>query len=226
MADVEPRPSEPPVPGAGDPVLGEPAATEPAPPAPPPPSKRSAANPFIELVIILAVAFGLAYVVQAWVVKPYRIPTGSMEPTLDVGDRVLVNRLVYRFHGPHRGDIIVFHPPGHGDIAQRGATTEASVTYIKRVIGLPGETLTITHGIVSVCEPAGQNCRSLRESYTEGVTGAPSYGPYTVPKNDYFVMGDNRSDSLDSRYWGPLPRHNIIGEAFLIYWPPDRLGIL
>ena len=223
MADVEPRPSEPPAPGAGDPVV--PAAEE-APPPPSPPSKRSAANPFIELIVILAVAFGLAYVVQAWVVKPYRIPTGSMEPTLDVGDRVLVNRLVYRFHGPHRGDIIVFHPPGRGNEAVRGAKGEASVTYIKRVIGLPGETIQITGGIVTVCKPAGQNCHALKEPYTEGALTAPRYGPYTVPQGDYFVMGDNRGDSLDSRYWGPLPRRNIIGEAFLIYWPPDRIGLL
>jgi signal peptidase I len=222
MADVEPRPSEQPAPGAGESVAPE---TEQAPP-PPPPAKRSGANPFIELLVILAVAFGLAYVVQAWVVKPYRIPTGSMEPTLLVNDRVLVNRLVYRFHGPHRGDIIVFHPPGHGDTAVRGAKTEASVTYIKRVIGLPGETLQITRGIVTICKPAGQNCHALHESYTEGSRTAPTYGPYTVPNGDYFVMGDNRGDSLDSRYWGPLPRHNIIGEAFLIYWPPDRIGLL
>jgi Signal peptidase, peptidase S26 len=125
MADVEPRPSEPPAPGAGDPVA--PVAEE-TPPPPSPPSKRAAANPFVELIVILAVAFGLAYVVQAWVVKPYRIPTGSMEPTLDVGDRVLVNRLVYRFHGPHRGDIIVFHPPGRGNTAERGVRSEAGVT--------------------------------------------------------------------------------------------------
>jgi len=159
-------------------------------------------------------------------VKPYRIPTGSMEPTLDVGDRVLVNRLVYRFHGPHRGDIIVFHPPGHGNEAVRGAKSEAGVTYIKRVIGLPGETIQITGGIVTVCKPAGQNCHALKEPYTEGAQTAPRYGPFTVPQGDYFVMGDNRGDSLDSRYWGPLPRRNIIGEAFLIYWPPDRIGLL
>jgi signal peptidase I len=222
MADVEPRPSEPPAPDGS----GEPIGPESEQPPPPPPPKRSGANPFIELLVILAVAFGLAYVVQAWVVKPYRIPTGSMEPTLDVGDRVLVNRLVYRFHGPHRGDIIVFHPPGHGDTAVRGATTEAGVTYIKRVIGLPGETLQISRGVVTICKPAGQNCHALHEPYTEGSRTAPTYGPYTVPRNDYFVMGDNRGDSLDSRYWGPLPRRNIIGEAFLVYWPPDRIGLL
>jgi signal peptidase I len=203
-----------------------PPAQEPEAQPPAPPKSRSAANPFIELIVILAVAFGLAYVVQAWVVKPYRIPTGSMEPTLDVGDRVLVNRLVYRFHGPHRGDIIVFHPPGRGSEAIPNATTQAGVTYIKRVIGLPGETISIARGIVTVCKPADQNCHALREPYTEGAATSPRYGPFTVPNGDYFVMGDNRGDSLDSRYWGPLPRRNIIGEAFLIYWPPDRIGLL
>ncbi len=93
------------------------------------------------------------------------------------------------------------------------------------MIGLPGETIQITRGIVTVCKPADQNCHALREPYTEGATTAPRYGPFTVPKDDYFVMGDNRGDSLDSRYWGPLPRRNIIGEAFLIYWPPDRIGL-
>jgi signal peptidase I len=224
MADVEPRPSESPAAGDAEPAPDAP-PTAPEPPGAPT-RKRSAANPFVELLIILAVAFGLAYVVQAWVVKPYRIPTGSMEPTLHVGDRVLVNRLVYRFHGPHRGDIIVFHPPGHGDTPVRGAKTEAGVTYIKRVIGLPGETLQIAHGVVTVCKPAGSNCRSLREPYTQGAVGSAPYGPFTVPQGDYFVMGDNRQDSLDSRYWGPLPRRNIIGEAFLIYWPPGQIGLL
>jgi signal peptidase I len=224
MADVEPRPSELPGADASEPAVPVPA--EPESEQREPPKTHSAANPFIELLVILAVAFGLAYVVQAWVVKPYRIPTGSMEPTLNVGDRVLVNRLVYRFHGPHRGDIIVFHPPGRGSEAIPRSTSEASVTYIKRVIGLPGETISIAHGIVTVCRPAAINCHALREPYTEGAAGTPRYGPFTVPKGDYFVMGDNRGDSLDSRYWGPLPRRNIIGEAFLIYWPPDRTGLL
>ena len=152
MADVEPRPSRAACTRRRRAGCARP-ETEATPPPPAAP-KRSGANPFIELIVILAVAFGLAYVVQAWVVKPYRIPTGSMEPTLDVGDRVLVNRLVYHFHGPHRGDIIVFHPPGHGNTAVRGARTEASVTYIKRVIGLPGETIQLTRGIVTVCKPA------------------------------------------------------------------------
>jgi signal peptidase I len=186
----------------------------------------STVGPWVELVVVVGLAFAAAYLVQWFVVKPYRIPSESMENTLLVGDRVLVSRFWFRFADPERGEVIVFHPPGHGDVAQRGATTEASVTYIKRVIGLPGETLTIAHGIVSVCKPAGQNCRSLRESYTEGATGAPSYGPYTVPKNDYFVMGDNRDNSDDSRVIGTIPRSWILGRAFVTYWPLTRIGSL
>jgi len=104
----------------------EPQGPEQAPPAKP---RKGGINPFIELVLILAVAFGLAYLVQGWVVKPYRIPSVSMEPTLKVGDMVLVNRFIYRVHGPRRGDIIVFHPPGRGQVPIRGATTEASVNF-------------------------------------------------------------------------------------------------
>jgi len=189
-----------------------------------------------EILLTLAIAAGIAYLAQAYVVKPYRVPTGSMIPTLEPGDRVIADRLSLDFGDPTRGEIVVFHPPiCSGSNNASGACTTpnlslrvgaSSVTFIKRVIGLPGETIQITGGIVTVCKPAGQNCHALEEPYTEGAKTAPRYGPFTVPQGDYFVMGDNRGDSLDSRYWGPLPRRNIIGEAFLIYWPPGRIGLL
>jgi signal peptidase I len=193
------------------------------------PSQRSwRHNPLVELVLILAVAFGLAYVIQAYVVRPYKIPSASMEPTLEVGDMVLVNRFIYHFENPHRGDIIVFHPPGVGDEAVKGDTTEASVNYIKRVVGLPGETVQILHGQVLICQRPHVGCYVLHEPYLDQAENQDTgnFGPYVVPQGDYFVMGDNRDDSLDSRFWGPVPRRNIIGEAFLIYWPLDRLGFL
>src|SRR5439155_7634276 len=109
--------------------VGEPAAA--------PPSRR--VNPFVELIVILLAAFALWYVIDGWVVKPYRIPSASMEPTLQEGDRVLVARFVYHLHDPRRGDVVVFHPPGTGGTVERGASSEASVYFIKRVIGLPGE---------------------------------------------------------------------------------------
>ncbi|HUZ84328.1 MAG TPA: signal peptidase I [Gaiellales bacterium] len=198
------------------------AATAPA----PPPRRRRRFNPFVELIVILAIAFALAYVIQAYVVRPYKIPSASMEPTLEVGDMVLVNRFIYRFESPQRGDIIVFHPPGMGQQAERGATTQASVNFIKRVIGLPGETVQIVHGTVLICKHPHVGCAALHESYLDKPPDRGSFGPYVVPQGDYFVMGDNRIDSLDSRFWGPVPRRNIIGEAFMIYWPLTRLGFL
>ena len=191
-----------------------------------PPARRRRIHPLVELVVILAIAFGLAYVIQGYVVRPYKIPSASMEPTLEVGDMVLVNRFIYHFENPARGDIIVFHPPGAGQQAERGATTEAAVTFIKRVIGLPGETVQIVHGTVLICAHPHVGCRTLHESYLSKPADTGSYGPYVVPAGDYFVMGDNRVDSLDSRFWGPVPRRNIIGEAFMIYWPIPRIGFL
>jgi signal peptidase I len=215
-------PASPPV--EGDPV-GEPIAPEAAEEPAGKPKSKAGVNPFVELVVILAVAFGLAYLVQGWVVKPYRIPSISMEPTLHVGDMVLVNRFIYRLHGPRRGDVIVFHPPGRGQTPIRGATTEADVNFIKRVIGLPGETIQVSHGTVFICTAPHQGCRALREPYAVKQPSG-TFGPYTIPRGDYFVMGDNRPNSDDSRLWGPLPRRNIIGEAFLIYWPLRRIGTL
>jgi signal peptidase I len=238
------RPGDTPPPTPDEPAQAAPAAEQPPAPVEPPaaegegepgaedaeePKKPAKAgiNPFIELILILAVAFGLAYVVQGWVVKPYRIPSVSMEPTLKVGDMVLVNRFIYRIHPPRRGDVVVFHPPGVGQTPIRGARTEASVNFIKRVIGLPGETIQIVHGTTLICRAPHRSCFALHEPYVMAHHyPSDNYGPYTIPKGDYFVMGDNRGNSDDSRVWGPLPRRNIIGEAFMIYWPLNRIGTL
>jgi signal peptidase I len=207
------------------------AIAQPAPTADQPaaePVKRPRVHPLVELVLVLALAFGLAYLVQGWVVKPYRIPSASMEPTLQIGDMVLVNRFIYHLHPPRRGDIIVFHPPGRGDTPIRGASSEASVNYIKRVIGLPGESLEIRRGTVFVRTPPAP-WHALHESYIANnpkVGAGSKFGPVKVPRGDYFVLGDNRGNSDDSRVWGPLPRRNIIGEAFLIYWPLNRITTL
>jgi signal peptidase I len=149
-----------------------------------------------------------------------------MEPTLMVGDRVLVSRFIYRFHSPHRYDIVVFHPPGIGQIAEKGARTEAAVTFIKRVIGLPGETVIVKPTSVTVCTTATTGCHVLDESFLPKGTQEGTTGTYQVPKGDYFMMGDNRGDSEDSRSWGPLPGKYIIGEAFATYWPLNRISTL
>jgi signal peptidase I len=188
------------------------------------PRKQSAGSTVLELVLVIAVALGLTWVVQQYVLKSYRIPTGSMRTTVDVGDRVLAARFLNWFGSPDRGDVIVFHPPGLGAVAQRNSPTEATVTFIKRVVGLPGETVQGLNDHVLICRAPRVACRVLQEPYASGVTS--DFGPITVPPDTYLMLGDNRQDSEDSRIWGPLPRRNIIGTAVVRYWPPGRFGIL
>ena len=205
-------------------------------------AKKSLASSALELVVIVAAALGLALAIQAFVVKPYRIPSGSMLPTLHINQRVLVNRIGSHFTSPHVGDIIVFHPPkGYNDgcanpnegenqsgedapsacdVPQR---TPSSETFIKRVVGLPGDRISIRDGHVF------RNGARESDGYIAPcMAGAPCTFPrtITIPKDDYFMMGDNRPDSEDSRFWGPVPRGWIIGKAFFTYWPPDRMGFL
>jgi signal peptidase I len=186
-------------------------------------------------------ALGLALGIQAFIVKPYRIPSASMLPTLHINQRVLVNRIGDHFSTPHIGDILVFHPPkdysscanpneGENAAGQDGAracdltnATEATVTFIKRVVGLPGDHISIRDGHVI------RNGIPERDSYTVPCDGSGACTfpePITVPRGEYYMMGDNRPDSDDSRFWGPIPRKWIIGKAFFTYWPPDRIGFL
>jgi signal peptidase I len=194
----------------------------------------------IELVITVAVAVALALLIQAFIVKPYRIPSPSMVPTLDVGQRVLTNRLI---NHPSVGDVVVFHPPHGADFntpvcgnPQQGGqggpnvqacgeptAQESGQTFIKRVVGGPGDTITIDNGHVF------RNGVEEKESFPIQCTGDPScnFGkPIKIPAGDYFMMGDNRGASDDSRFWGPVPDKWIIGVAFFTYWPPDRIGFL
>jgi signal peptidase I len=189
----------------------------------------------IELVSIVAVALLLALGIQAFLVKPFRIPSESMVPTLTVGQRVLVDRVSYRFTDPERGDIIVFKPPRGADDNTCGVeqgslqpcprpTKERSDTnFIKRVVGLPGERLKVEGGRVVI------NGKPLDEPYIEpdescGICNLTE--EITIPEDHYFVMGDNRGQSADSREWGPVPKEWIIGQAFFTYWPPKRIGLL
>jgi signal peptidase I len=177
-----------------------------------------------ELIVVVLLALGLTWLVQQYVVKSYRIPSGSMRPTVEEGDRVLVARFLSWFADPERGDVIVFHPPGVGDVPQLNARTEARVTFIKRVVGMPGETVQAVAGRVLICRAPRVACHVLSEPYARSFTD--DFGPVTVPRNAYFVLGDNRVSSEDSRVWGTLPIHNVIGTAFVRYWPPHRFGIL
>jgi signal peptidase I len=188
----------------------------------------------IELIVIVALAIGLALLIQAFLVKPYQIPSGSMEPTLNIGQRVLVDRVTYHFSDPDVGDIIVFHPPqgAAGDrcaVPHRNepcpqATAENPDTnFIKRIVAGPGDRLSIRNGHPVV------NGKQAQEDFINPCGGGPECDlpkAITIPPNEYFVMGDNRGSSDDSRFWGPVPRSWIIGQAFFTYWPPSRIGIL
>ncbi len=189
----------------------------------------------LETAITLLVALGIAWLGQAYVVKPYKVPTTSMVPTLEPGDRVLADRLSLDFENPSRGQIVVFHPPhckpGHDD--SDGVCTSpqralrqglASTTFVKRVIGLPGETVWAAGGHVWIKDP-GKAAFQLNEPYTRGepTTDLPRE---TIPKGYYLMLGDNRAISEDSRIWGLEPRDGMIGIARVRYWPLGRLGLL
>jgi signal peptidase I len=197
--------------------------------------EKSTRGSLVELVTIVAVALGLALGIQAFLVKPFRIPSESMVPTLEIGQRVLVDRVSYRFGDPDRGDIVVFKPPAGADRNVCGVqhpgdspcpepTDERSDTnFIKRVVGLPGERLKVIRGAVYI------NGRRQEESFARldsecGICNLP--GEITIPEGHYFMMGDNRGASADSREWGPVPKKWMIGKAFMTYWPPNRIGIL
>jgi signal peptidase I len=192
----------------------------------------------VEIVGIVVVAVALAFVIQLLLVKTYRIPSGSMEPTLKIGQRVLVNRIGMRFGDPSVGDIVVFHPPAGADVPQAtcGAPNEgggasrpcsaptpqrSTQTFIKRVVGVGGDRLQIRDGHVI------RNGKREPDSYIAPCGngfGCNFPGAITVPKGSFYLMGDNRGQSDDSRYWGPVPKKWLIGTAFATYWPPDRIG--
>ena len=167
----------------------------------------------LQLLVCVALVFG---VVKPFVANSYYIPSESMVPTLEVGDRVLVNKFIYRFEAPKRGDIVIFK-------AVEGNTRE---TIIKRVIGLPGNKIELRHGKLFLNGQPQNEPYVVNDPCVRGVPKTCSYGPVTVPKGRYFVMGDNRANSEDSRYFGPVPRSDIKGEAFLRFWPPDRVHLL
>jgi signal peptidase I len=205
-------------------------------------ARKSVAGSALELVLVAATALGLALAIQAFVVKPYRIPSASMLPTLHINQRILVNRIGTHFSSPHVGDIVVFHPPknytggcanpaeGEGQSGQYTSRPcgvaqkrESSETFVKRVVGVPGDRIQIIAGHVY------RDGAREKDPYIQpcGAMGSCDFpGAITVPRGDYFMMGDNRGESDDSRFWGPVPSAWIIGKAFFTYWPPGRLGFL
>lgn len=184
---------------------------------------------FRELPGLILVAFLLALLIKSFIVQAFYIPSQSMEPTLQVGDRVLVNKFLYAFREPRRGEVIVFQNPNldspdrnplsavwHWVIEGLGVSADPEKDFIKRVVALPGETIEINGGRVFV---DGQR---IREPYLRSVQDRADFGPFTVPQGHLFVMGDNRANSQDSRSsLGPVPRDKVVGKAFIVLWPPS-----
>ena len=167
---------------------------------------------FLEFLIILLVAFALVFgFVKPFVLEAFRVPSESMVPTLEVGDRFLTNKFIYRIREPERGDIIVFRSVEGGD-----------EDLVKRIVAVAGDEVAVENGVLRV------NGVTQNEPFTN--KGFPDdgsfFGPTRVPEGTVFVMGDNRANSRDSRFFGPVPVENIEGEAFVIFWPPWRIGLL
>lgn len=170
-------------------------------------------NPWIEGLKTIVLSGVLAFGIRSFVAEARYIPSGSMLPTLQINDRLIIDKISYNFRNPDRGDIVVFSPT---DELKKQNFKDA---FIKRVIGLPGDKVEVKGERVYV------NDQPLRENYIED---KPNYnfGPVTVPADQYLVLGDNRNNSYDSHYWGYVPRDRIIGRAVVRFWPLNRVGEL
>ena len=198
------------------------------------PPKRERLRFFKELPVLVLIAFGLALLMKTFLLQAFWIPSESMEPVLIKGDRVLVNKLAFRFREPRRGEVIVFaretvRPP-RGIVRRAidfltegiGAASPGEEDLIKRIVGLPGETVEMTDGIVTVTRVDGSKL-TLDEPYIAEERDLRPFAPFAVPKGSYFMMGDNRAHSEDSRFsLGSVKRTQMIGKAFVKVWPPKR----
>ena len=180
----------------------------------------------VDWVLTIVIAVGAVLLIKAFVVNPYRIPSSSMEPSLHcakpgigclagTSDRVLANRFIYHFRDPHRGEIVVFKTP---PAAEQCPSVVGGETFVKRIVGLPGDHLVQRNGVLRV------NGKPLSETYLPRPHQLGQDFDATVPKGQYFMMGDNRAQSCDSREWGSVPRSNLIGPVFAVYWPVGRIG--
>jgi signal peptidase I len=180
----------------------------------------------IDWLVTIVGAIAIVLAIKAWIVNPYRIPSSSMEPTLHCArpgsecearfsDRVLACRFCFRFWPPKRGEIIVFHTPPLAAVR-----CGAGGTFVKRLVGLPGEIWEERAGFVYI------NGKRLAEPYIKkDRRDERTVAPQKIPAKNYFMMGDNRVSSCDSRAWGTVPRANLIGKVFATYWPPSRISV-
>jgi signal peptidase I len=179
-----------------------------------------------EAAVILVLAVGVALLLRTFVVQTYFIPSSSMVPTLQIGDRIIVNKLSFDLHSVHRGDIVVFKRPPHENCAGPPVAD-----LVKRVIGLPGETIAVSGAgrVLINGRPIAQPWlpRAVRAETFPGPSGTTFNlsHPYKIPAGDYFMMGDNRTDSCDSRYWGPIPKSLIVGGVEARVWPLSAFHI-
>lgn len=200
---------------------------------PPASRKRTAWQYVLETIVILAIAVVVAILVQAFMAKSFAVTSSSMSPTIEPGDRLIADRVTYYFRNPKRGDIVVFRYPPDGSqslnttnpfywpFEQMGEVLHlthktGSPPFVKRVIATEGETIQVKKGKVYI------DGRRIAEPYA--VDDPSDYGPYRVPKGTIFVMGDNRPNSRDSRFIGPVPLRSVIGRAYLRFWPLGRFG--
>jgi signal peptidase I len=213
-------------------------AEPPEEPQPRPRPRKRSRNPFVRMtarlprgwriaidwILTIAGAILIVLAIKAWVVNPYRIPSSSMEPTLhcarpgvgceaSMSDRVLACRFCFRLRSPKRGEIVVFRTPPATE-----ASCGAGGTFVKRLIGLPGDRISYDGKVLKV------NDEVVPEPYVKAGRAGGQTGAWLVPGGSYFMMGDNRSESCDSRVWGSVPRKNLIGPVFATYWPPQRIS--
>ena len=174
-------------------------------------TQQKVENPFIEGIKTIGLSAILAFGIRSFVAEARYIPSGSMLPTLQINDRLIIDKVSYKFTSPERGDIVVFNPT---EALEKQNFHDA---FIKRVIGIPGDKVEVKGGRVYV------NDQALREKYIDEQPNY-RYGPVTVPPNSYLVLGDNRNNSYDSHYWGFVPRDKIIGRAIVRFWPLNRAG--
>ena len=216
---------------ADEPPNGEPPASDEA--EAPEERKRGPLHFLRELPGLILIALVLALLIKTFLIQAFYIPSQSMEPTLMVGDRVIVNKVIYRLRDPRRGEVIVFENPSHIEPERNplesfwhwiteglGFSTDPTKDFIKRVIAIPGDTVEVKGGDVYV------NGEHHDEPYISPVPDVMDFGPKKIGEGRYFVMGDNRANSQDSRIFGAIERDKIVGRAFLILWPPSRFGWL
>lgn len=181
------------------------------------PQQPKPENLWIEGLKTVGLSLFLAFGIRAGVAQSFFIPSGSMEPTLEVDDRLMVDKLSYRFQAPQRGDIVVFQPPPAA-ISACGLPSNSQDSFIKRIVGLPGERVAVIAGQVYI------NDRPLAENY---IASKPDYerSVRVIPPNSYLVLGDNRNNSCDGHEWGFVKRDRIIGRAIVRFYPFDRIGL-